>query len=489
VTKDGYVIMSSETGVIDIAPENVELHGRLEPGRMFLVDMNEGRIIGDQEVKNNIVTKRPYRQWLDENLLHLSDIAYTGNKTPVEKEDFVTRQKAFGYTDEDIKTLILPMATQGKEAIGSMGTDTPLAVLSDKSQLLFNYFKQLFAQVTNPPLDGIREEIVTDISLCIGGDKNIFDVIPEQCKKLKIHNPVISNEDLDKIKYIDHPDFKTTSIAMLYEIEKGLNGLEARLDAMVDEITSAIENGSNIIILSDRNISKDMAPIPSALACSFVHHELNRREKRSSIGIIIESAEPREPHHFALLFGYGASAINPYMVNELIAELAGDGEIESTFEEAVLNYNKAIGKGIVKIMNKIGISTLHSYRGAQIFEALGLNQKFVDKYFTNTPTRIEGIGIYEIEKEIQNKHRKAYTQDSNYAKLDLEIGGDYRWRRNGERHMFNPTTVAKLQQAVRSNKFSSYKQYAEMINEQSERLMTLRGMFKFKNLNPIPIEE
>jgi glutamate synthase (ferredoxin) len=489
VTKDGYVIMSSETGVIDIDPENVELHGRLEPGRMFLVDMNQGRIIGDKEVKNDIVSKRPYRQWLNENLLHLSEIAYTGNKTPVEKEDFTTRQKAFGYTEEDIKTLIVPMATLGKEAIGSMGTDTPLAVLSDKSQLLFNYFKQLFAQVTNPPLDGIREEIVTDISLCIGGDKNIFDIIPQQCKKLKIQNPVISNEDLDKIKYIDHPDFKATSISMLYEIEKGLNGLEARLDAMVDEITSAIENGSNIIILSDRNISKDLAPIPSALACSFVHHELNRREKRSSIGIIIESAEPREPHHFALLFGYGASAINPYMVNELIAKLASDGEITNNFEEAVLNYNKAIGKGIVKIMNKIGISTLHSYRGAQIFEALGLNKKFVDKYFTNTPTRIEGIGIYEIEKEIQNKHRKAYAQDSNYAKLDLEIGGDYRWRRNGERHMFNPTTVAKLQQAVRSNKYDSYKQYAQMINEQSERLMTLRGMFKFKSLNPIPLEE
>lgn len=489
VTKDGYVIMSSETGVIDIDPENVELHGRLEPGRMFLVDMNQGRIIGDKEVKNDIVSKRPYRQWLNENLLHLSEIAYTGNKTPVEKEDFTTRQKAFGYTEEDIKTLIVPMATLGKEAIGSMGTDTPLAVLSDKSQLLFNYFKQLFAQVTNPPLDGIREEIVTDISLCIGGDKNIFDIIPQQCKKLKIQNPVISNEDLDKIKYIDHPDFKATSISMLYEIEKGLNGLEARLDAMVDEITSAIENGSNIIILSDRNISKDLAPIPSALACSFVHHELNRKEKRSSIGIIIESAEPREPHHFALLFGYGASAINPYMVNELIAKLASDGEITNNFEEAVLNYNKAIGKGIVKIMNKIGISTLHSYRGAQIFEALGLNKKFVDKYFTNTPTRIEGIGIYEIEKEIQNKHRKAYAQDSNYAKLDLEIGGDYRWRRNGERHMFNPTTVAKLQQAVRSNKYDSYKQYAQMINEQSERLMTLRGMFKFKSLNPIPLEE
>ncbi|MCX2679653.1 glutamate synthase large subunit [Galbibacter sp. EGI 63066] len=487
VTKDGYVIMSSETGVIDVKPENVELHGRLEPGRMFLVDMIEGKIVGDEEVKESIVTKRPYRKWLDENLLPLADVPYTGNKTPVEKEDFVKRQKLFGYTIEDLKTIIAPMAGLGKEAIGSMGTDTPLAVLSDKPQLLFNYFKQLFAQVTNPPLDGIREEIVTDISLSIGGDRNIFDIVPEQAKKLKIQNPVISNEDLDKIKYINHPDFKAVSISILYDINKGLNGLEARLDEIVEEISSAIDEGHNIIILSDRNVSSKMAPIPSALACSYVHHSLKKKGKRSSIGIIIESAEPREPHHFALLFGYGASAINPYMVNEIIAKMVTDGEVNSSFEEAINNFNIAIGKGIVKIMNKIGISTLHSYRGAQIFEALGLNKKFVDKYFRGTATRIEGIGIYEIEREIQERFTKAFTESE--AALDLEIGGDYRWRRNGERHMFNPTTVAKLQQAVRSNKFDSYKEYSNMINEQSERLMTLRGMFKFKELNPISIDE
>ncbi|WP_417445181.1 glutamate synthase large subunit [Joostella sp.] len=489
VTKDGYVIMSSETGVIDVAPENVEHHGRLEPGRMFLVDMNEGRIIGDEEVKESIASKRPYRKWLNENLLQLSSISYTGNKTPIEKEPFVTRQKLFGYTKEDIKTLITPMATLGKEAIGSMGTDTPLAVLSDKPQLLFNYFKQLFAQVTNPPLDGIREEIVTDISLSIGGDRNIFDIVPEQCKKLKIQNPVISNEDLDKIKYINHPDFKAVSISILYDINKGLNGLEARLDEMVREISDAIDEGCNTIILSDRNVSSTMAPIPSALACSHVHHSLKREEKRSAIGIVIESAEPREPHHFAMLFGYGASAINPYMVNEIIEKAIADGDIKNTFDEAIVNYNKAIGKGIVKIMNKIGISTLHSYRGSQIFEALGLNKKFVNKYFCNTTSRIEGIGIYEIEKEIQNRIVKAYTDSEALSDLDLEIGGDYRWRRNGERHMFNPTTVSKLQQAVRTNKFDSYKEYSKMINEQTERLMTLRGMFKFKQLNPIPIEE
>ncbi|MDT0691477.1 glutamate synthase large subunit [Salegentibacter sp. F188] len=490
LTKDGYVIMSSETGVIDIKPENVELHGRLEPGRMFLVDMNEGKILGDEEVKSSIVSKLPYKKWLDKNLLPLAEVPYTGNKTPVEKEDFIKRQKLFGYTLEDISTIITPMATAGKEAIGSMGADLPLAVLSEKPQLLFNYFKQLFAQVTNPPLDGIREEIVTDISLAIGADRNIFDIIPENCKKLRIQNPVISNEDLDKIKYIEHPDFHTVSISILYEAEKGMNGLEKRLDEIIQEIKIAVDSGCNAIILSDRNVSPELAPIPSLLACSFVHHSLKKYKRRSSFGIIIESAEPREPHHFALLFGYGASAINPYMVNEIIYNLSESKTIPVEDPEvAVQNFNKAIGKGIVKIMNKIGVSTLHSYRGSQIFEILGLNEKFVNKYFTNTPTRIEGIGLYEVEKEIQKRFDAAFNPPNTDIGLNLEIGGDYRWRRNGERHMFNPTSVAKLQQAVKQNNPKSYEEYATSINEQTESLMTLRGMFKFRDLNPISIDE
>ena len=490
VTKDGYVIMSSETGVVDVKPENVELHGRLEPGKMFLVDMVEGRIVGDEEVKEQIVSKRPYRKWLDSNLLPLADVPYTGNKTPVEPVDFKTRQKVFGYTIEDIKTIISPMATQGKEAIGSMGTDIPLAVLSDKPQLLFNYFKQLFAQVTNPPLDGIREEIVTDISLSIGEDKNIFDITPEHAKKLRIQNPVISNEDLDKIKYIDHPDFRAKSISILYEIDKGLNGLEERLEEIVLEIRKAVDEDRNIIILSDRNVSDKLAPIPSLLACSFVHHELKKHKRRSAFGIVVESAEPREPHHFALLFGYGACAINPYMVNEIIYKLSEEGDIdEKDPDVAVKNFNKAIGKGIVKIMNKIGISTLHSYRGSQIFEILGLNKKFTNKYFTNTPSRIEGIGLYEIEKEIQKRYKLAFTPPETDTGLDLEIGGDYRWRRNGERHMLNPASVAKLQQAVKQNSYKTYQEYSNFINNQTKNLMTLRGMFKFKELNPISIDE
>ena len=490
VTKDGYVVMSSETGVLDIKPENVLKHGRLEPGRMFLVDMIEGRIIEDEEVKENIVTQKPYRKWLDENLLALADVPYTGNQTQIENIPYITRLKLFGYTYEDINTIISPMASQAKEAIGSMGTDIPLAVLSDKPQLLFNYFKQLFAQVTNPPLDGIREEIVTDISLSLGEDINIFKIIPEQAKKLKIQNPVISNEDLDKIKYIDYPGFKARSISMLYEVEKGMNALEDRLEEMINEIKIAVDEGCNIIILSDRNVDPKMAPIPSLLACSFVHHRSKDHNRRSSFGIVIESAEPREPHHFAALFGYGASAINPYMVNEVIYDLVERKEIAIEDPEvAVENFNIAIGKGIVKIMNKIGISTLLSYRGSQIFEILGLNKKFVEKYFCNTPTRIEGIGLYEIEKEIQKRYRHAFNPPETQTDLDLEMGGDYRWRRNGERHLFNPASVAKLQQAVKQNSYATYSEYSKIINEQTEKLMTLRGMFKFKELNPISIDE
>jgi len=490
VTKSGYVVMSSEIGVLDIKPKDVIKHGRLEPGKMFLVDMNKGRIIEDEEIKKDITSKHPYRKWLNKNLLPLSQVAYTGNKCPIEITPYITRQRMFGYTREDIDTVITPMCLSGKEALGSMGTDTPLAVLSDKPQLLYNYFKQLFAQVTNPPLDGIREEIITDISLAIGEDKNIFEVSDQHCKKLKIKNPVISNNDLDKIKNINHPHFKSCVIPILYDIKKGLNALEQELDAMIQKASKSIDKGYNIIILSDRGACKENGPIPPLLACSYLHHSLNKLKKRSKIGIIIESAEPREPHHFATLFGYGASGVNPYMVNEIIREKVRNGSLKGIdSDKAVQNFNKAIGKGILKIMNKIGISTLHSYRASQIFEILGFNEKFTNKYFPYTPTRIEGIGLYEIEREISKRHKKAFFKSDIKSNLKLEIGGDYRWRRNGERHMFNPTTVAKLQQAVRLNSEESYQTYAKEINEQSKSLMTLRGMFEFQNLDPIPVEE
>ena len=490
VTKDGNVVMSSETGVLDIKPENVVHHGRLEPGKMFLVDMNAGRIINDEEIKQKIVSEKPYRNWLNKNLLPLAEIPYTGNNTPKEEIDLVARQKIFGYTLEEINTIITPMATGGKEAIGSMGNDTPLAVLSDEPQLLFNYFKQLFAQVTNPPLDGIREEIVTDFSLAIGGDRNIFDISDQQCKKLKIQNPVISNADIDKLKSIDHPDFKSVSISTLYDITKGLNGIEAALKDMVKQAYKAVSEGCNIVILSDRHVNEHYAPIPILLSCSYVGSQLSKMGQRSSFGIVIESAEPREPHHFATLFGYGASAINPYMINEIIQQQIEEEEIiEISAEKGIQNFNKAIAQGVLKIMNKIGISTLHSYRASQIFEILGLNTAFTEEYFPNTPSRIEGIGLYEIEKEIFLRHRSAFPSIKIEGSLPLKIGGDYRWRRNAERHMFNPTTVSKLQQAVRTNSYESYEVYAKAINEQSENLMTLRGMFEFNNLDPIPLEE
>ena len=488
VTKDGYVIMSSETGVVDIEPSNVEKHGRLEPGKMFLVDMIEGRIIEDEEIKNEIVSKYPYREWLNQNTLPLMEVPYTGNKTPLEKLDFETRLRIFGYTEEDLKTIILPMCVSGKEAMGSMGTDTPLAVLSNKPQLLFNYFKQLFAQVTNPPLDGIREEIVTDTSLGLGSDYNIYDIVPDHCKKLKINNPIISNEDLDKIKFIKSKDFKSASISALYDLSKGHNGIEEALDKMVLDATKRIDEGHNIIILSDRGVSKKMGAIPILLACSNIHHCLMKLKKRSKFGIVIESSEPREPHHFSMLFGYGASAINPYMVNEIIAfhhkkNFFGDQSLKSSIQ----NFNKAIAKGILKVMNKIGISTLHSYRGSQIFEALGLRESFTEKYFSNTPTRIEGIGLYSLEKEYSKRHLDAFSKENSF--MSLEIGGSYRWRRNGEAHMLNPSTISKLQQAVREDKFETYKVYSDLINKQNKQLMTLRGMFKFVNHDPIPIDE
>ncbi len=491
VTKDGYVIMSSETGVLDIKPENIDFHGRLEPGKMFLVNMEEGRIVNDEEIKEEIAKKHPYEKWLKDNLVHLRDIPY--NDCPIFLGEFPleTRRSAFGYTLEDINTIILPMAKHGKEPIGSMGADTPIAVLSDRPQLIYNYFKQLFAQVTNPPLDGIREELICDISLTLGSDHNIFDFSELHCRKLKIQNPVISKEDLDKIKNYDRsPDYKVVSISILYEITKGRNGLEDALESVLQQASKAVDEGANIIILSDRMVSTEMAAIPALLATSYVNSGLRKVGKRSRLSIIVESAEPREVHHFALLFGFGASAINPYLVNEIIGQQLKTGNLSDvSFDEAIKNYNKAVGKGILKVMNKIGISTLNSYRGSQLFECIGINSKVVGKYFPSTPTRIEGVHLYELEKEISKRHQKAFLTKKVAANLDLEIGGEYRWRRDGEEHLFNPLSIAKLQKAVRNNEPTTYKEYSALVNEQSKHLMTIRGLFEFSNYDPIPLED
>ena len=488
VTKQGNVIMSSETGVVDIAPENIEFHGRLEPGKMFLVNMSEGRIVNDEEIKEEIAAKHPYRQWLNENLVHLRDIEAKKGPIKYDEIDLKKREVVFGYTEEDLNTIIRPMAQLGKEPIGSMGSDTPIAILSERPQLIYNYFKQLFAQVTNPPLDGIREELITDISLTLGSDVNIFNINAEHCKKLKIQNPVISKHDLDKIRdYDTNPDFKVESISMLYEVNRGLNELEVALENLVTKASKAIDKGANIIILSDRFVDENHAPIPALLACSYVNHALHKLKKRSRISLIIESAEPREVHHFALLFGYGASAVNPYIVNEIVQEQINNEDLtDLEYLTAIKNYNKAIGKGILKVMNKIGISTLNSYRGSQLFECIGIKTSTVEKYFPNTPTRIQGIGLREIEQEIVKRHKKAFHKNTE---PQIEVGGDYRWRRGQEKHMFNPLTIAKLQESVKNNKASTFKEFSELVNNQSKNLMTIRGLLEFDQFDPIPLEE
>ena len=488
LTKDNFLIMSSETGVLDIEPENVAYHGRLEPGKMFLVNMSEGRIVQDDEIKNHVASLRPYRKWLDKNLVNLKEIPAKKGPINYDEIDLIKRQILFGYTQEDIHSIIKPMAQNSKEPIGSMGNDTPLAVLSEKPQLLYDYFKQLFAQVTNPPLDGIREELITDMSLTLGRDVNLFEVSEEHCKKLKIQNPVISKHDLDKIRnYDSNPNIKVASIPILYRIEGGVNELENALDELTRKAAKAIENGVNIIILSDRYVDKKMAPIPALLACSFLNNALHKIGKRSQVSLIIESAEPREVHHFALLFGFGASAVNPYIVNEIVFNQISNQDLtDLEYLMAIKNYNRAIEKGILKVMNKIGISTLNSYRGSQLFECLGINEVTVNKYFPNTPSRIQGIGLKEIEKDIAKRHKLAFRSE---AFTSLEIGGNYRWRRGQETHQFNPLSIAKLQEAVRQNNSVTYKEYADLINEQTKQLMTLRGLFEFDALDPIPLEE
>lgn len=490
VTKDGYVIMSSETGVVDIKPKNLQYHGRLEPGKMFLVDMAQGRIVNDEEIKEEIATRHPYQDWLDRNLVHLKDIPYNECPLFLNEAPLKDRLLTFGYTQEDINTIILPMAAKAKEPIGSMGNDAPIAVLSERPQLLYNYFKQLFAQVTNPPLDGIREELITDISLTLGSDANIFEINPAHCKKLKIQNPVISKQDLDKIKSYNNDTFKVVSVPMLYDINRGHNGLEEALDNLLAEVEKTLDEGANIVILTDRNTSSSLGPIPALLACSYVNNGLGKLKKRSNVSIIIESAEPREVHHFALLFGYGASAINPYMVNEIIEHHIDDLKIANvTVEEGVQNFNKAVGKGVLKVMNKIGISTLNSYRSSQLFECIGISKKVVQKYFPRTVTRIEGVGLHQLEGEISKRHHIAYSEKEIASELPLEIGGEYRWRRDGAAHLFNPLTIAKLQESVRSNKPVIYKEYADRVNNQAKQLMTIRGLFEFTNFDPIDIKE
>jgi len=493
VTKDDHVIMASEVGVLpEIKPEDVVQKGRLQPGKMFLIDLNEGRIIDDNEVKSKIVNAQPYGQWLKENLVTLDELPEAPHVPEPDHHTVFQRQQAFGYTAEDLRIILPPMAQNGEEALGSMGTDTPLAVLSDKPQPLYNYFKQLFAQVTNPPLDAIREELVTSVETTIGPEGDIMSPGPDCCRQIKITTPVLDNDELAKFRHINVNGYKSITLPMVFRAAEGGEGLRKAMESLCEQSVKAINDGYKIIILSDRGVDSTHAPIPALLATAGVHHHLVRTGMRTKVGLVIESGEPREVHHFALLIGYGAGAVNPYLVFETIDDLIRERALNHNLDHktAVKHFIKAIKKGVVKVMSKMGISTVQSYRGAQIFEAVGLNKELVEQYFTGTASRIEGVGFDVIAKETLERHKRAYP-DRPVPVEALDAGGQYQWRRDGEFHLFNPETVHKLQYAVRSGNYKTFKEYSKGVDDQSKRLCTLRGLFEIKTegRTPVPISE
>tara|TARA_B100001123_G_scaffold444565_1_gene593763 strand:- start:3144 stop:7715 length:4572 start_codon:yes stop_codon:yes gene_type:complete len=490
ITKDDMVIMASEVGVLDIPTENIRSKGRLQPGRIFLVDTNQKRIIDDGEIKDELATEHPYREWLNQELVHIDNLAIASIKERPEIENIRSLQRAFGYTEEDLRILIRPMGQNGTEAIGSMGTDTALAVLSDRSRLLYDYFKQLFAQVTNPPLDAIREELVTDMRSTLGSEQNLLLPEAASCHQIKIDYPILSNEDIAKLQASSDPAFRAVTLPMLFSPEEGSSGLERAMETLCQQASTAVSEGHTIIILSDRGVNPSHAAIPSLLATSGVHHHLVREGNRTQCSLIIESGEAREVHHMALLLGYGAAAINPYLAFETLRSLIRENElINIDFREATQSYIKACTKGVLKVMSKMGISALQSYRGAQIFEAVGLNKTFIDRYFTWTSSRIGGIGIETVSDETIRRHRQGFP-DREENSENLESGGEYQWRRDGEYHLFNPQTVFKLQHATRSNQYEIYRDYASLVNDQSQKRATLRGLFKLKTADtPIPLNE
>ncbi len=499
VTKDDMVVMASEVGVLDIAPENIKIKERLHPGRIFLVDTEQGRIIDDAELKQQYIDQYPYADWLAKNAISIDELPEPEHVHQPDHATVLQRQQAFGYTHEDLRLLMLPMAEQGAEAIGSMGTDAALAVLSNRPRLLYDYFKQLFAQVTNPPLDGIREELVTQVLTPIGPESNLLNPSADSCRQIKLNSAVLDNHDLEKIRGVDACGFTACTISTVYPIASGAEGLERQIKTICAEADRAVDDGKTFIILSDRAHDKDHAPIPAALITAGVHHHLVRNGRRTRVGLVIESGEPREVHHYAVLLGYGAGAINPYlafetlddMLRQKMLNIAADDKLagETDHDTAVRHYIKAVNKGLVKVMSKMGISSVQSYRGAQIFEAIGLDQEFIDKYFTWTATRIGGVGIKVIEQEVAMRHEDAYPRRV-VKKPDLDWGGEYQWRRDGEYHLFNPETVFKLQHATRSGQYKVFKEYTNLVNDQSEHRATLRGLFRFrKQAEPLAIEE
>ena len=496
VTDDGLVVLASEVGVLDFPPEKIIRKGRLQPGKMFLVDIQEGRIIEDDEIKQSLATAAPYSKWLSAGLVRLSDLP-AREHIVYPHSSVVRRQRAFGYTEEEIRMIITPMAKNGAEPLGSMGTDTPIAALSTKPRLLFDYFAQLFAQVTNPPLDAIREELVTSLGASIGPEHNLLDPGPDSCKQISLQFPVIDNDELAKIINVnvdgDQPGFVCHVVRGLFKTAGGGKSLVARINEIRAEISKAISEGARIIVLSDRDGDAENAPIPSLLLTAAVHHHLIREKTRTQVGLVVESGEVREVHHVALLIGFGAAAINPYLAMESAEDLVRQGVITGiTPEKAVRNLIKSLGKGVLKVMSKMGVSTIASYTGAQIFEAIGLSKEVVDEYFVGVTSRLGGVGIDVIAQETIKRHHIAYPPGGEIpGAKKLQIGGEYQWRREGEPHLFDPETVFTLQHATRSKRFDVFKRYTERVDNQSRRLMTLRGLFDFKKdvRKPIPIEE
>jgi glutamate synthase (NADPH) large chain len=500
VTDDGLVVLASEVGVLDLDPATVVRKGRLQPGKMFLVDTEEHRIIEDEEIKGGLAAEHPYDEWLHAGLVHLDDI--DDLEHIVHTHASVTRrQQVFGYTEEELRILLSPMANTGGEALGSMGTDTPIAALSDKPRLLFDYFSQLFAQVTNPPLDAIREELVTSLSGSIGPEANLLEPTPASCRQIVLPFPVFSNDDLAKIRHInrhgDMPGFQVHVVRGLYDVAGGGVALAARLDELCAEVSAAIADGARIIVLSDRHSTAELAPIPSLLLTGAVHHHLVREKTRTQVGLLVEAGDVREVHHVALLVGYGAAAVNPYLAMESVEDLAREAYyVKVDPEKAVANLIKALGKGVLKVMSKMGVSTVASYTGAKIFEAVGLSQAVIDRYFSGTTSKLGGIELETIAEEVARRHATAYPRGGIApAHRELSIGGEYQWRRsvNGdaEPHLFDPETVFRLQHSTRTGSYDIFKQYTDRVNQQSERLMTLRGLFTFKDgvREPVDIDE
>ncbi|MGH9309091.1 MAG: glutamate synthase large subunit, partial [Vicinamibacterales bacterium] len=490
VTKDDLVVMASEVGVLDIPAEDVLIKERLHPGRIFLVDTAQGRIISDEELKMQLARERPYAAWLQEHLIPIEDLEPAPFLPPPDHETVLRRQQAFGYTQEDVEILLGPMARAGEEPIGSMGTDTPLAVLSQRPRLLYDYFKQLFAQVTNPPLDAIREELVTSMESTIGPERNLLHPEPESCRQIVVKYPIIDNDQVAKLRHIDMAGFRSVTLPMLYAPAEGGAGLERAMDRLREQAQQAVASGHTILILSDRGVTDRLAPVPSLLATAGVHHHLVREGLRTRCALVVESGDAREVHHVALLIGYGAGAVNPYLAFETLDDMIHQRVLEGvTHERAVLAYIKALNKGILKVMSKMGISTLQSYCGAQIFEAIGLDRAFVDRYFTWTASRIGGADINVIAREALERHRRAFPP-RNLLATDLETGGEYKWRRDGEMHLFNPETVHKLQHATRSGQYAIYKEYTALVNDQNRSLGTLRGLLGLKRApTPVPLED